>query len=151
VLSETSVVFILPESVLAKLVSLPAALANDGSEGDSIIRLGIVPFGSFCCDFFCKSFLLDGLKALSRFLFIKLGVLLNGTSAKSKLGCVIAIAGVRLTFERPIGDILLDIVGCLVIGKVTFGTTAGGDKDCLVCWAELELEVSNLFLGEVGD
>lgn len=77
---------ILPESVLAKLVSLLAALASDGSDGDSIIWLGIVPFGSFCCAFFCKSFLRDGLKALSLFLLMKLGVRLNGTSAKSKLG-----------------------------------------------------------------
>lgn len=48
------------------------------------------------------------------------------------------------------GDILFDIVGCFVIGNVMFGTTAGGESDDLAC-AELELEVSSLFLGEVGD
>lgn len=48
------------------------------------------------------------------------------------------------------GDILFDIVGCFVIGNIMFGTTAGGDSDDLAC-AELELEVSSLFLGDVGD
>lgn len=47
------------------------------------------------------------------------------------------------------GDITFD-VGCFVIGgRTTHGTTAGGDSDALC--AELELDVSNLFLGEVGD
>lgn len=78
-----------------------------------------------------------------------LGVLLNGTSAKSKLGWVIAIAGVWVTFGAT-GEIILEIVGCFVIGKGMFGTTAGGDSDDLACW-ELELDVSNLFLGDVGD
>lgn len=36
------------------------------------------------------------------------------------------------------------------MGNMTLGTTAGGESDDLA-WAELELEVSNLFLGEVGD
>lgn len=151
VLSDTSVLFIFPESVLAKLVSLLLAFANGCSEGDSIIWLGIVPFGSFCIAFFCSSLLLEGLSALSRFLLIKLWDLLNGTSAKSKLGWVIAIAGVCFTLGGAIGDTVFDIVGCLVIGSMTFGTIAGGDNEALLCCKALELGVSNLFLGEVGD
>lgn len=60
---------------------------------------------------------------------MKLGVLLNGTSAKSRLGWVIAMAGVWLTFGGAIGEIDFDIVGCFVMGSEMFGTTAGGDND----------------------
>lgn len=82
--------------------------------------------------FFCSSLRLDGLSARSRFLFIKLGVLLNGTSARSKLGCVIAMAGVWFIFGGPNGERAFDIVGCLVIGgSTTLGTTAGGDNEAL--------------------
>lgn len=64
---------------------------------------------------------------------------------------MIAIAGVWFTFGDTIGDICLDIVGCFVIGNDTEGTTAGGDNDVLACCAELELDVSSLFRGDVGD
>lgn len=83
---------------------------------------------------------------------MKLGVLLNGTSAKSKLGWVIAMAGwftLWFTFGGAIGEIDFEIVGCFVMGSEMFGTTAGGDNDARAC--ELELDVSSLFLGDVGD
>lgn len=62
-----------------------------------------------------------------------------------------AIAGVWFTFGETVVDICFDTVGCFVIGNDTEGTTAGGDKDDLTCCAELELGVSNLFRGDVGD
>lgn len=146
-----SVVFVLPESVRARFVSLFVNFANDGSDGDSTIWFGIVPFGSFCWAFFCRSLLLDGLKALSRFLLIKLGVRLKGISDKSILGCVMAIAGVWLTLTEATGETVFDTVGCFVIGILLEGTTAGGDSETLVCCPVFVDDVSNLFLGDVGD
>ena len=74
---------------------------------------------------------------------------MNGTSAKSRLGWVIAMAGVWFIFGGAIGEIDFEIVGCFVMGSEMFGTTAGGDNDARAC--ELELDVSSLFLGDVGD
>lgn len=59
------------------------------------------------------------------------------------------MAGVWFIFGGAIVEIDFEIVGCLVMGSEMLGTTAGGDNDARAC--ELELDVSSLFLGEVGD